>query len=150
MFAHNSAISKGHTPLLNLMDNSWRTPITGSTSRDFTLNITNESLGFLFFFFQHFYQKSRETPLAANPKSPGTSSRHLSHLWAQISISLSDHCLMFNKQILGPLPGCFLDLRSTPWSYKCLRTCTCITLAYRHSCGFSGHRPEGTSFYFSI
>ena len=48
---------------------------------------------------------------------------------------------MFNKQISGPIPRSYLDLWATAWWCKCLWTCTCITLAYRYSCGYSGHFP---------
>ena len=48
---------------------------------------------------------------------------------------------MFNKQISGPLTGSYLDLWARTWWCKCLTTCTCITLPYRYSCGFSGHHP---------
>ena len=60
--AHTSSTissKKGHTPSLTLMDNSWRTPAMGSTSRNFMLNITNESLHFLFLVFQRFFSKNQ-------------------------------------------------------------------------------------------
>ena len=53
------ASEKGHTPSLTLMDNSWRTPAMGSTSRNFTLNITNESLHFLFSCFTTFFSRNQ-------------------------------------------------------------------------------------------
>ena len=101
---------------------------------------------FIFFllFFNIFQQKSGEAPSAASPKSPGISSRHLSHIWAQTSISLWDHSLMFNKLILGPFPTSHLDSWAMTWRCKCLRTCTCITLLDRYSCECSGHRTLRT------
>ena len=62
------ASEKGHTPLLNLMDNSWRTPATGSTLRDFTLNITNELLHFLFLFFNIFLPQVRGSTISCYSK----------------------------------------------------------------------------------
>ena len=42
--------AREHTSSLTPMEKSWRTLAMGSTLRDFTLNITNESLHFLFCF----------------------------------------------------------------------------------------------------
>ena len=135
-------LARGHTPSLTLMDNSWRTPAMGSSSRNFTLNITSESLHFLFLFFNIFFNKNQGQHHQLLIKSHLEPVRDTSHTSRhKSSISLWDHRLMFNKSISGPFTTSHLDLRAMTWWCKCLRTCTCITLLDCNSCEFSGHHP---------